>query len=467
MTYSVSCESVRQLLNAKEIDREVSVRGWVRTRRDSKDVSFIEVNDGSCLKSLQILLQTSLNGYAELIEQLQTGASIWARGTLVGSPAKGQSVEVHAEEVKVIGSVSADNYPLQKKKHSNEFLRTIAHLRFRTNTFGAVFRLRSSLSFAVHEFFHNRGFVYLHTPIITTADCEGAGEMFHVTTLDLQKLPVTDKGEVDYRSDFFGKAASLTVSGQLEAETAACALSHVYTFGPTFRAENSNTPRHLSEFWMIEPEVAFNELPENMSLAKDFTKHLINHALTVSGEDMEFFDKWVEPGLIASLQKLVEADYAVMTYSEAIEILQKSSKTFQFPTHWGAELQTEHERYLTDEYVKGPVFVINYPKDIKAFYMRQNEDGSTVAAMDLLVPRLGEIIGGSQREEREPYLTQRLIELGFSPDEYSWYIDLRRFGTVPHSGFGLGFERLLMYVTGIANIRDVIPFPRTPGHAEF
>lgn len=459
--------SVRDLLNTKKIDVEVAVGGWVRTRRDSKGFSFIELNDGSCLSSIQVLAKDTLSNYQDVLQDLHTGASVFIRGLLVSSPAKGQQVEILATEIKVLGHADAGSYPLQKKRHSNEFLRSISHLRFRTNTFGAVFRLRSELSFAVHKFFHERGFVYLHTPIITTADCEGAGAMFQVTTLNLSSIPNDDRGMPNYAEDFFGRKASLTVSGQLEAEAAACALGKVYTFGPTFRAENSNTPRHLSEFWMIEPEVAFNDLEANMRLAEDFTKFLIEYSLAHCAEDMQFFDSWIEKGIIKALRDVAEAKFEVMTYTEAIAVLERSNKEFQFPTTWGSELQTEHERFLTDEYVKGPCFVIDYPKDIKAFYMRQNQDGKTVRAMDLLVPRLGEIIGGSQREEREDCLRARITEMGFEPADYDWYLDLRRFGTVPHAGFGLGFERLLMYVSGISNIRDVIPFPRFPGHAEF
>lgn len=439
----------------------------MKTRRDSKGFSFIELNDGSCLSSIQVLAKDTLNNYQDILQYLHTGASVFVRGLLVKSPAKGQQVEISATEITVLGHADADTYPLQKKRHSNEFLRSIAHLRFRTNTFGAVFRLRSELSFAINKFFHERGFVYLHTPIITTADCEGAGAMFQVTTLNLSSIPNDDRGMPNYAEDFFGRKASLTVSGQLEAEAAACALGKVYTFGPTFRAENSNTPRHLSEFWMIEPEVAFNDLEANMRLAEDFTKFLIDYSLEHCAEDMQFFDSWIEKGIIKALRDVAEAKFEVMTYTEAIAVLERSNKQFQFPTTWGSELQTEHERFLTDEYVKGPCFVIDYPKDIKAFYMRQNQDGKTVRAMDLLVPRLGEIIGGSQREEREDRLRARITEMGFEPADYDWYLDLRRFGTVPHAGFGLGFERLLMYVSGISNIRDVIPFPRFPGHAEF
>lgn len=459
--------SVKQLLESREVNCEVSFGGWVRTRRDAKGFSFVEVNDGSCFSSIQVVVSDDLANYKNILSEVHTGSSIFVKGVLVESPAKGQRVEIKASEVQILGSASVEDYPLQKKRHSNEFLRTIAHLRFRTNTFGAVFRLRSELSYAVHKFYHDRGFYYLHTPIITTADCEGAGAMFQVTTLDQNALPRDGSGAVNYAEDFFASKASLTVSGQLEAETAACALGKVYTFGPTFRAENSNTPRHLSEFWMIEPEVAFCDLSGDMLLAEEFTKFLINYAITHCSEDMRFFNEWVEKGIIDSLHSVAEAKYEVITYTDAIGILQRSQKTFQFPVYWGCELQTEHERFLTDEYVKGPCFVIDYPKEIKAFYMKQNEDGKTVRAMDLLVPRLGEIIGGSQREERKDALEDRMKQMGINVNDYSWYLDLRKYGTVPHAGFGLGFERLLMYVTGISNIRDVIPFPRTPGHAEF
>lgn len=467
--------SVAHILQNPEIGAKVVVQGWVRTRRDSKEFSFLELNDGSCLKSVQVVADASLPEYKSVVLELNTGAAAEVCGILAASPGKDQSVEIKAVSVQLIGSCPAEGYPLQKKRHSLEFLRTIAHLRPRTNLFGAAFRVRSAAAFAIHKFFQEHGFVYLNTPIITTSDCEGAGKMFQVSTLDVANPPRVESGnaggasagKVDYSQDFFGREAFLTVSGQLEAETFACALGNVYTFGPTFRAENSNTPRHLAEFWMIEPEMAFCDLKGDSELAEDFIRSVIRHVLEHCASDMEFFDQWVEKGLIKSLESVVNADFARITYTEAIEALQKSGKTFEFPIHWGSDIQTEHERYLTEEYVGRPVFVMNYPKEIKAFYMRLDEGEKTVSAMDLLVPRLGEIIGGSQREEREEVLLRRIRECNLPEAAYHWYLDLRRFGSVPHAGFGLGFERLVMYVTGISNIRDVIPFPRTPGNAEF
>jgi asparaginyl-tRNA synthetase len=459
--------SIKSVLEDLDPGSEIEVRAWVRTRRDSKEFSFLEVNDGSCLASLQIIADQKIDGYQENVCEANTGAAVIVRGELVDSPGKGQRVELHAREFELVGTCSASDYPLQKKRHSNEFLRTIAHLRPRTNTFGAVFRLRSAMSFAIHSFFNERNFVNLHSPIITTSDCEGAGEMFHVTTLDVNNPERRDDGSVDYSKDFFGAQASLTVSGQLEAELFASALSRVYTFGPTFRAENSNTARHLSEFWMVEPEVAFCDLAGDMDLAEDFLKYVIAYVMKNCASDMEFFDRWIEKGILSSLQSVVDADFERISYTDAISALEKSGKKFEFPVSWGMDIQTEHERYLTEEYIKRPVFVTNYPKDIKAFYMRVDDDQSTVSAMDLLVPRLGEIIGGSQREEREDVLRSRIKECGLEEETYWWYLDLRRFGSVPHAGFGLGFERLLMYVSGISNIRDIIPFPRTPGSADF
>ena len=463
--------AIHIVLNETAPGAEVLIGGWVRTRRDSKGFSFLEVNDGSCMTSLQVVADADIAGYEEQVLQAQTGAAVLVRGEVVESPGKGQRVEVKATEVTLVGA-SPPEYPLQKKRHTNEYLRTIAHLRPRTNTFGAVFRLRSAISFAIHQFFRERGFVYVHTPIITTSDCEGAGELFTVTTLDLEKIPVSKKegeepGGVDFSKDFFGAHAGLTVSGQLEAEIFASALSNVYTFGPTFRAENSNTARHLAEFWMIEPEMAFCDLDGNMQLAEDFLKYIIRYALDNCQEDMAFFNKWIEKGIIDSLEKVATADFERITYTDAITALEKSGKEFEFPVHWGIDIQTEHERYLTEEYVGRPVFVTNYPKEIKAFYMRVDEGEKTVSAMDLLVPRLGEIIGGSQREEREDVLRRRIEECNLPVDELWWYLELRRYGTMPHAGFGLGFERMLMYLSGMANIRDIIPFPRTPGNAEF
>ena len=460
---------IRDLLSIdpNDIGSNVEVSAWVKTKRDAKGFSFLELNDGSCLANLQAILNQEITGYQEFNDRISTGAAVKVCGKLVASPGKGQSVELQADSISLYGESDVETYPLQKKRHSNEFLRTIAHLRARTNTFGAVFRLRSALSFAIHKYFCERGFVNLHTPIITTSDCEGAGEMFTVTAFDLEKLPKNDKSEVDFSKDFFSSHAKLTVSGQLEAEAVALAMSKVYTFGPTFRAENSNTARHLAEFWMVEPEVAFVDLHTNMDLAQDFLKNIISYALDHCAADMEFFDRWIEKGIIKSLEALVSADFERITYTEAIKALADSGKSFEFPCEWGSDLQTEHERYLTEEFVGRPVFVTDYPREIKAFYMRLNDDQKTVAAMDLLVPRLGEIIGGAQREEREAIVTQRLADAGLDPDTYSWYLDLRRFGSAPHAGFGLGFERLLMYISGISNIRDAIPFPRTPGNAEF
>ena len=466
--------SVREILEISEIGRAVCIRGWVRTRRDAKECSFLEVNDGSCMRNLQVVADCTLSGFDENVTKAHTGAAMEIEGTIVPSPGKGQQFELKASSVRLVGYCDPEVYPLQKKRHSNEFLRTIAHLRPRTNTFGAVFRVRSAASFAIHKFFVERGFVYLHSPIITTSDCEGAGKMFTVTTLDIAAPPrkeatkeAPDEAAVDYSQDFFGAQASLTVSGQLDAELFACALSKVYTFGPTFRAENSNTPRHLAEFWMVEPEIAFCDLRGNMEVAEDFIKYVIRYVLENCKEDMQFFDTWIEKGILASLEKVVSANFERLTYTDAIEALKKSGKQFEFPIDWGSDLQTEHERYLTEEYIGRPVFVTNYPKGIKPFYMRLDEGERTVSAMDCLVPRLGEIVGGSQREEREEHLRRRIHEFGLHEESYWWYLDLRRFGTVPHSGFGLGFERLIMYLTGINNIRDVIPFPRTPGNAAF
>ena len=458
-------KTIKQILESKELNVEVIVKAWLRTRRDSKDFSFLELNDGSCLACLQVIAASSLSNYSDTVLNLHTGAAVEVQGILVQSKGKEQSIEVQAAIITLIGSCDPETYPLQKKRHSFEFLRYISHLRPRTNTLGAVFRVRSCASYAIHKFFNEHGFVYLHTPIITTSDCEGAGKVFQVTTLELEELSKNKNVSPDYSKDFFGEKAILTVSGQLEAECYALALNKVYTFGPTFRAENSNTPRHLAEFWMIEPEMAFCDLKQNTEVAEGFLKYIISYVLENCKEDMQFFDKWIEKGIISQLQKVVEANFERITYTEAVSILEKSGKTFQYPCHWGLDLQTEHERYLTDEYIKKPVFVTNYPKEIKTFYMRLDEDEKTVSAMDLLTPRLGEIIGGSQREEREDKLRMRMKECGLDENRYSWYLDLRRFGSVKHSGFGLGFERLLMYITGMSNIRDVIAFPRTPGNA--
>ncbi|WKZ56295.1 MAG: asparagine--tRNA ligase [Bdellovibrionota bacterium] len=443
-------------------------RGWVRTHRQSKTVTFIELYDGSCVKGLQLVIDPTLESYAAVAPRVATGASLMVQGELAPSPAKGQRYELRVQEFKLIGESPAEEYPLQKKGHTLEFLREILHLRPRSNTFGAVFRVRSAASMAIHTFFHQRGFVYVHTPIITTSDCEGAGAMFRVTTLDMEKPPRID-GKIDYKQDFFAGEAKLTVSGQLEGEIFATAVGNIYTFGPTFRAENSNTTRHLSEFWMIEPEMAFYDLHDNMALAEDFIKFLIQYVLDHCADDLEFLfaREWADKSMLETLRQVSTAPFATLDYTEAIKVLEKSGKSFEFPVKWGMDLQSEHERFLTDEYVKGPLFVVNYPKEIKAFYMRVNEDGKTVRAMDMLVPRLGEIIGGSQREERHDVLVERIKECKLPVEHYWWYLDLRRFGSVPHAGFGLGFERFLMYVTGMQNIRDVIPFPRYPGYAAF
>lgn len=446
--------------------KEVVVCGWARTIRDMKGFGFIELNDGSCFKNLQVVLDASvLDNYKEIAGQ-NVGAALVVHGTVVLTPEAKQPLEVKASRVEVEGK-SAPDYPLQKKRHSVEFLRTIQHLRPRTNLFSATFRVRSVAAYAVHEFFQNRGFVYVQTPIITGSDCEGAGEMFQVTTLDLENPPRTEDGQVDYSQDFFGKKTSLTVSGQLNAENFAMAFGDVYTFGPTFRAENSNTQRHAAEFWMIEPEMAFYELEDNMELAEDFLKYLIRYALENCREDLEFMNKMWDNGLIERLNFVLNHEFKRLDYTEGVEILKASGRKFEFPCDWGCDLQSEHERYLVEEHFKRPVILINYPKQIKAFYMKQNEDGKTVRAMDVLFPKIGEIIGGSEREADYEKLSARVHELGMNEKELWWYLDTRRWGSAPHSGFGLGFERLLLFVTGMGNIRDVIPFPRTPKNAEF
>lgn len=459
--------SVKQARQADSIGKSVEVRGWVRTRRDSKGgFSFIEVNDGSCFGNLQIVADGSLPNYQSEITSLTVGSSVKISGEIKESQGKGQSTEMVASNVQITGLASATDYPLQKKQHTFEKLREWAHLRPRTNTFGAVTRVRNQLSFATHEFFQQDGFVYVHTPLITASDCEGAGQMFRVTTLPLDKLP-TVNGKVDNTKDFFAKPSYLTVSGQLEGEAYATALGKIYTFGPTFRAENSNTSRHLSEFWMIEPEMAFFELTDNMTLAERYLKFIIKSVFDHCHEDMEFFEQRIQPGLLQALTLVLEKPFTHLSYTEAIDILLASGEKFEFPVAWGVDLQAEHERYITEKHVNGPVILYNYPKEIKSFYMRLNDDGKTVAAMDVLVPGVGEIIGGSQREERLDVLTERMVQSGLNPDDYWWYLDLRRFGTVPHAGFGLGLERMVQYTTGMANIRDVIPFPRTPGNCEF
>ena len=448
-------KSVKHLLASESAEASVELSGWVRTRRDSKEFSFVELNDGSCLQGIQVIIDAGIPG-SDQVSKMNTGASVSVVGELVESPGKGQSWEVRATEVSLLGEAPED-FPLQKKGHSPEFLRSIAHLRPRTNLYGAVFRMRSRLAYAVHRFFNEREFTYVHTPIITASDCEGAGEMFRVTTNP------TGKPE----EDFFGKQSYLTVSGQLEGETFACALSNIYTFGPTFRAENSNTTRHAAEFWMIEPEMAFCDLEGDMDLAEDFMKFLVKDVLENNEGDLTIFEKFIDKGLRPRLEKLASSGFGRMTYTEAVEQLLKSGKKFDYPVEWGVNLQSEHERYLCEEVVKGPLTVYNYPKSIKPFYMRTNDDGKTVTAMDVLVPGVGEIIGGAQREERHDLLKDRMIADGLDLEDYGWYLDLRKYGTVPHAGFGAGFERLLMYVTGMQNIRDVIPFARTPGHCEF
>jgi asparaginyl-tRNA synthetase len=443
----------------------IHVQGWVRTRRDSKDFLFIELNDGSSLRNLQIIAKNTLPNYAAL-QRLTTGASVSVRGALVASQGKGQKWELVADKIDIVGTAD-DSYPLQKKGHTPEFLREIAHLRPRSNLFGCVFRVRSRLAFAIHKFFQDRGFVYIHTPIITGSDCEGAGELFRVTTIDCKNPPRTQGGEIDFARDFFARQSYLTVSGQLEAEAFALALSNVYTFGPTFRAENSNTSRHASEFWMIEPEMAFCDLNGNIDLAEEIVKHLILDVRKHCPEEMELFAKFVDKELLARLDFVIDRPFQRIPYTDAVDLLKKSGEKFEFPLDYGLNLQSEHERWLTEKHFKCPVTVFNYPKEIKPFYMRLNDDGKTVTAMDLLVPGIGEIVGGSQREERLEVLEQNMRRHGMDLGDYKWYLDLRRYGTAPHSGFGLGFERMLMFITGVSNIRDVIPFARTPGSAEF
>ncbi len=462
-------ERIKSILARRDFGAKVVVRGWVRTRRDSKGgFSFLNISDGSCPSGIQVVADASLPNYESEVKRLVTGCAVEIEGELHESPGKGQEVEVLAKKVNVVGWVEdPERYPLQKKRHTLEFLREVAHLRPRSNTIGAVARVRNCLAAATHEFFQALGFVYVHTPIITASDCEGAGALFTVTTLDPGKAPRAPDGTADFRADFFGRRASLTVSGQLEAETYACALTNVYTFGPTFRAEDSNTPRHLAEFWMVEPEMAFCDLEGDMDLAETYIKHLFRAALTRCPDDMAFFNQWYDKTLIETLEGVVESSFERITYTEAIEILLRSGETFEFPVEWGRDLQTEHERYLTERHFRKPVIVRDYPKAIKAFYMRLNDDERTVAAMDVLVPKVGEIIGGSQREERREVLERRMAECGLETRDYWWYLDLRRYGTVPHAGFGLGFERTVQFATGLSNIRDVIPFPRTPRSAEF
>ncbi len=445
---------------------KITIKGWIKSARHSKGDSFIALSDGSCFTDFQLVCPSSLDDFAESVQTLGTGCSLVASGKIVASQGKGQKFELLVSDMTCTGRVEAD-YPLQKKRHSFEYLREIAHLRMRTNTFGAVMRVRNAAARSIHNFFQDRGFIWLHSPIITASDCEGAGEMFQVTTLDLENRPLNDAGSTDYSQDFFGKKSHLTVSGQLEGEIAAHALSNIYTFGPTFRAENSHTSRHLSEFWMVEPEMAFCDLEMNMDVAESFLKQLFTDVLDWVSDDMFFFGNMIDKTIPEVMKQVIETPFARITYTEAIEVLEKSGKDFKYPVKWGIDLQSEHERYLTEEYSKGPVIVTDYPKAIKAFYMKQNDDSKTVRAMDVLVPRVGEIIGGSERENDLAKLTARINELGLVPEDYWWYLDLRRYGSVPHSGFGLGFERIIQFMTGMKNIRDVIPFSRTPGNADF
>lgn len=457
---------ISDIFSPELIGSEVCVKGWVRTRRGNKNVQFVALNDGSTIKNIQIVFDMAKFSEEEL-KPITTGASIHVDGKLVESQGKGQVAEIQAEKLEIYGTADVNEYPLQKKGHTLEFLREKAHLRPRTNTFGAVLRIRHTLAFAIHKFFNEKGFFYLNTPLITSSDCEGAGAMFQVTTLNMNDLPKTEEGKIDYTQDFFGKQSNLTVSGQLEGELGATALGAIYTFGPTFRAENSNTPRHLAEFWMIEPEVAFYDINDNMDLAEEFIKYCINYALENAADDIEFLAKMYDNELIDRLKFVVSNDFVRLTYTEGIEILKKSKHKFDFPIYWGADLQSEHERYLVEEHFKKPVILTDYPKEIKSFYMKQNEDGKTVRAMDVLFPNIGEIIGGSEREESYEKLLARIEELNIPMKDMWWYLDTRKFGTVPHSGFGLGFERLVLFVTGMTNIRDVIPFPRTPNNCEF
>jgi asparaginyl-tRNA synthetase len=456
-----------KLLAYAEIGSKATVMGWVRTKRESKGgFSFVEINDGSCISNLQVIASDRLPNYREEISRIQTGCSVRIMGTVVASPGKGQKVELEADAMEVLGWADPSSYPLQKKRHTFEFLRGVAHLRPRTNTFGAVARVRNALSMAIHAFFQERGFIYIHTPIITGSDCEGAGAMFKVTALDLEKIPF-HQGRADMSKDFFGGPAFLTVSGQLEAEVYALSMGDIYTFGPTFRAENSNTPRHLAEFWMVEPEMAFCDLEGNVELSVSFLKYIFAHVLQHCEEDMGFFNRFIDSTIIETLESLVEQEFQRVTYTEAMDALSKAEVAFEFPVSWGSDLQAEHERYLCERVFKRPIVLTDYPKQIKPFYMKANQDGKTVRAMDVLVPRIGEIIGGSQREDDHDVLLSRMKETGIDPEGYWWYLELRKFGTVPHSGFGLGLERLVQFVTGMANIRDVIPFPRTPGNVSF
>jgi asparaginyl-tRNA synthetase len=458
-------EKISKLLKS-EAGTEIVVKGWVRTKRGNKNISFVALNDGSTVNNIQIVFDMT-QFTEEQLKPVTTGSCISVLGNLTASPGGGQAVEIQAKELYVYGTADPETYPLQKKGHSMEFLREIGHLRPRTNTFGCVFRIRHAMSFAIHKFFNDKGFFNLHTPIITASDAEGAGAMFQVTTLDLNNIPRNPEGKIDYTADFFGRSSNLTVSGQLEGELGAMALGEIYTFGPTFRAENSNTPRHLAEFWMIEPEMAFYEIKENMDLAEEFIKYLVKYALDNCSDDLKFLNDMFDKELIERLQSVVNTDFIRLSYSDGVEILMKSGEKFEYPVFWGADLQSEHERYLVEKHFKKPVILTDYPKEIKAFYMKQNDDGKTVRAMDVLFPKIGEIIGGSQREESLEKLERRIKEMEMENSTLWWYLDTRKFGTAPHSGFGLGFERLLLFVTGMSNIRDVIPFPRTPKNAEF
>jgi asparaginyl-tRNA synthetase len=457
---------IKELLSSHKVGSDVLVKGWVRTKRGNKNIVFIALNDGSTINNIQIVVDT-VSFDENLLRDISTGACIAVTGKLVESQGQGQNIEITAASIELYGKSDAETYPLQKKGHSMEFLRENAHLRFRTNTFGAVFRIRHAMAFAIHKYFNDKGFFYLHTPILTGSDAEGAGEMFHVTTMDLKNIPHNEDMSVDYKNDFFGKETNLTVSGQLEGELGALALGDIYTFGPTFRAENSNTPRHLAEFWMIEPEMAFYDLKDNMDLAEEFVKYLIKYALENCREDLEFLNNMIDKALLERLKFVLENEFVRITYTEAVAILTASGKKWEYQVGWGRDLQAEHERYLVEEHFKRPVILTDYPKEIKAFYMKQNNDGKTVRAMDVLFPGIGEIIGGSQREEQYDILVARIKELKLPEKEMWWYLDTRKFGTAPHSGFGLGFERLILFVTGMSNIRDVIPFPRTPKNAEF
>jgi asparaginyl-tRNA synthetase len=458
---------IAEILRGGNPGDTVTVRGWIRSKRESKEFAFVDINDGSCMANIQVVIDAGLPNYDTFIKEISTGASIEISGVLVESPAKGQRVEVKASQVTIYGTADPETYPLQKKRHSFEFLRDIGHLRSRTNSLGAVFRVRNACAAAIHQFFQERGFLWVHTPIISASDCEGAGEMFNVTTLDLTKVPLTPEGQPDYSQDFFGRAAYLSVSGQLEAEIMAMAFSNVYTFGPTFRAENSNTSRHLAEFWMIEPEMAFCDLQGDMDLAEAFLKYVFKYVMDTCQEDLEFFNLRIDDSVLTTAENIINNQFERLTYTDAIKLLEKTDRQFDYPVSWGLDLQSEHERYLAEEVFKKPVILTDYPVEIKAFYMRLNDDGKTVAAMDILAPKIGEIVGGSQREERLDVLERRIAAQGLNPADYWWYLDLRRYGTVPHAGFGLGFERLVQFMTGMGNIRDVIPFPRAPLTVEF